>query len=80
MADKNYKMVLIEWLDSKGVIDSWEFFEDIEPMPPVKIKSVGFLVDDHNEWRTIALSVSDEQMLGRLTIPSKCITKMTVLS
>ena len=29
---KNYEIVLIEWVDSKGM-DRWEYLDEIEPMP-----------------------------------------------
>jgi len=64
-----YRLILIEWLDSKGVIDCWEFLDEIKPMKPSHCFSVGFLIEETEEYKTIVQSVSDNQVLGRTTIP-----------
>lgn len=28
------RLVLIEWLDSKGITNAWEFWDDLEPLKP----------------------------------------------
>ena len=72
---KEYKLVLIEWLDSKGVTEKWEFLNDIEPLKPSRCTSIGFLLDDAREYKTIVQSISNNQVLGRMTIPSCSIKK-----
>ena len=67
------KKVEITWVDSKGVTSSWEFKEDIEQLAPSKITSIGYLLED---YKTIVHSMSEEQLLGRMTIPTGCILKM----
>ncbi len=37
--------VMIGWLDSKGVINEWEFKEELEPLLPSQCLSIGFLVE-----------------------------------
>jgi hypothetical protein len=69
---KGREIVLVEWLDSKG-IERWEYLDEIEPLPPSRCYSVGFLIDDNKDYKTIALGLSDTQVLGRTTIPSGCI-------
>lgn len=71
-------IVLIEWVDSKGM-ERWEYLNEIESMPPCLCYSVGFLVEDGKEYKTIALGVSDTQVLGRTTIPSGCIKNIKTL-
>ena len=71
-------IVLIEWVDSCGH-ERWEFLDEIEPMPPHVCHTIGFLMDDKEEYKTIASSLSTSQVLGRLTIPSVCIRSITVL-
>ncbi len=66
----NSKPVMIGWLDSKGVISEWEFKEDLEPLLPCRCLSIGFVVERTKEYTTIAQSVSETQILGRLTIPN----------
>jgi hypothetical protein len=74
----NYKTVLIEWVDSKGM-ERWEYLDEIESMPPCTCYSVGFLVEDKKDYKTIALGLSATQVLGRTTIPSGCIKSMKEL-
>ena len=65
-------IVLIEWVDSKGM-ERWEYLDEIEPMPPCTCYSVGFMIEDNSDSKTIALGLSNTQVLGRTTIPSGCI-------
>jgi len=44
-------IVLIEWLDSKG-LERWEYLDEIEFMPPAICYSVGFMTEDHAEYKT----------------------------
>ncbi len=62
--------VMIGWLDSKGVINEWEFKEELEPLLPCQCLSIGFLVERTKEYTTIVQSISEKQILGRLTIPN----------
>ena len=71
-------IVLIEWGDSKGVT-SWEDLEGLEAMLPVLCYSVGFLIDDNEDYKTIAIGLGGNQILGRLTIPSGCIKSIKKL-
>ena len=38
------EIILIEWVDSKGV-ERWEYFDEIEPLPPCICYSVGFIIE-----------------------------------
>jgi len=71
----NKDIVLIEWVDSKGM-NRWEYLDEIEPMPPCICHAVGFLIDNNKKYKTIAISLSDTQVLGRTTIPSSCIKRI----
>ena len=70
------KRVEITWLDSKGVTSLWEYWDEIEQLKPCIITSVGYLIEDRKDYKTIAQSVSDELVLGRMTIPVGCIKKI----
>ncbi len=70
-----YKAVKICWLDSRGMTARWEFSDELEKLPPCEIVSVGFIVKETKKYITIACSVSEDQILGRLTIPKGCIVK-----
>lgn len=71
--------VEIEWIDSKGITSLWEYIDEIKPLLPVMIKTSGYLIDDNLTYKTIANSVSNDQVAGRITIPAVCIKKITVL-
>ncbi len=73
-------LVRIQWLDSKGVVDAWEFIDGLKPMKPCACVSVGFLIDDHPDYKTIALTMSEDQVLGRLTIPMCAIQNIAPLA
>lgn len=79
----NKQMVLIEWIDSKGVSQSWEFLDDLKPQKPAHCISIGFLFDDQKDYKTIVQTIADEktdpQIMARLTIPTCSIIKTKVL-
>lgn len=72
------EIVLIEWVDSKGM-ERWEYLAEIEPMPPCICYAVGFIIDNNPDYKTLALGLSETQVLGRTTIPSGCIRKIEKL-
>ena len=63
------KVMVIEWLDSKGITREWEFWEEIDPLEPSKCVLVGFLIEETDTFKTIAQSISDTQVIGSTTIP-----------
>ena len=71
-------IVLIEWVDSKGM-ERWEYLDEIEPMPPCICYAVGFIIEDNKNYKTIALGLSETQVLGRTSIPSGCIRSLKKL-
>ena len=74
-----HKLVLIEWLDSKGVTSQWEHWDDIEPLEPNLCTSIGFLIEETESYKTIAQSISDSQVIGRTTIPCCSIQKIHII-
>lgn len=72
----NTKTVYIEWLDSKGVTYQWEYLEDLEPLKPCVCKSIGYLIDDNEDYKTIVQTLSDTQLVGRMSIPTRAIIKI----
>ena len=73
------KVVKITWIDSKGITSEWEFKEDIKPLTPCLCVSIGWLLDDNEEYKTIVQSDSDNQCLGRMTIPACSIKNIEVI-
>jgi len=78
---KNVKIekVEIEWVDSKGVTPSWEYKNELEPLTPVLVSSVGYLLEDNKDYKTLAQSVSAEQVLGRIAISAASIKKLRII-
>ncbi len=72
------EIVLIEWMDSKGV-NRWEYLDEIDTMPPCASYSVGFLIENNKDYKTIAIGLTETQVLGRTTIPSGCIKSVRKL-
>lgn len=73
------KIVRIAWSDSKGITPEWEIKEDMGQLRPACVDSVGFLLEDRDDYVTIAQSDTDDQVLGRLTIPRGCIKEISVI-
>lgn len=75
----NHKLVKIEWLDSKGITNQWEYWDEIQSMPPSQCWSVGFLIEETDHHLTIAQGVSETQVMGRTTIPRRSVTSFSYL-
>lgn len=73
------KRIVIEWVDSKGITSSWEDRDDLEPMGVCLCKTIGFIIESTDEYVTVAQSVTDDQVLGRMSIPTVSIkSKMEI--
>lgn len=80
------KLVLVEWLDAHAG-RGWQTMERIErAAEPLYCRSVGWLVQDTKDCKVIAPHLAGEgnggavlQASGDLTIPTRCIVKLTVL-
>ena len=79
MPETVMKKVEITWIDSMGVTPNWEQKDNLEPLEPSIVISVGFLINDTVDYKTIVQSESPCQVLSRLTIPTCSITKMCEL-
>lgn len=74
-----HKIVKIHWVDSYGVEGTWESWDELPPFLPVEVFSIGYLIDNNKNYKTIAQSVSETHILGRMTIPIGCIKKITII-
>jgi hypothetical protein len=72
-------VVLIEWVDSYREV-GWENIEGLKPIPPDTCVSVGFLIEDHADYKTIAVGLGATMVLGRTTTPTGCIKSMKFLT
>jgi hypothetical protein len=80
-------LVLIEWLDSGQPIPRWQWLSEIKPRRPHRCVSVGFLVQDDDETKTLApnlgASAGDtdwDQASGLTTIPAAAVQRLERLS
>ncbi len=80
MSKVHEPLVRIEWLDSEAGQAGWEYRDELEPLRPVRCISVAFLVDDGQQYKTLAMTVSGAQIWGRLAIPACAITDLRRLS
>lgn len=62
-------LVEIKWVDSNSSDNIWEYLDDLESLRPVQCNSVGYLVENDENYKTLAQSISHNQVLGRITIP-----------
>ena len=65
-------LVFIEWVDSQ-VLMGWQYEDVMKPLLPDTCYSVGFLIDDNADYKTLACSIGTGQVLARITIPTGCI-------
>lgn len=73
------KMVLVEWEDSTQPTSSWMWMSDIpDEQKIVKCKTVGWLIEDGKDVKTLALTIGDGddkdicQANGIINIPTRC--------
>lgn len=71
------KIIIIKWLDSKAAPHEWEYRDDLGTLEPVTCTTLGFIVKETKDYITIAHTISDNQVLGRITIPRGCIKNKT---
>jgi len=74
-----HQLIVIDWVDSKGCSSSWDFIDDMQPMLPVQIRTVGFIERNNKKYITVFQSYSNDQVVGRMTIPKCCVLKITKL-
>jgi hypothetical protein len=73
------KKIEIEWIDSKRGDSGWEYRDGLSSLLPAKCKTIGFLLEDTPAYKTVAPTISETQILGRISIPCCCILKVKKL-
>jgi hypothetical protein len=76
------RLVLVEWEDSQGVGQSWEFLDANEPPEVLKCKSVGWLLYESKERITVLPHIAQTprgQGCGDMTIPRSAILSCKTL-
>ena len=78
-------LVIIEWIDSRQPVGTWQRISDFEHSDICKCVSVGFLIHDVEDQKVLAPNMADIedkhniQASGVIHIPTKCVLKITPL-
>lgn len=74
------RLYVIHWHDSRQPRPTWQHVRDIEVEGPVKVVSVGWLLEGDSEVYLLAPNVGDTdntpQVSGVIEIPRRCVTNM----
>ena len=68
------EVLYIQWIDSASLTSPWSSPQDIADLEPAIVHTVGFLVNETNDFITLVSSVTDDAAGGDVTIP-KVATK-----
>lgn len=75
-----HKLVYIEWEDSAGDGSHWRELDYIKQDRPARIRSVGWLLAETENSKTIVAHLSGSNHgQGEMTIPKSAIKKFRVL-
>lgn len=74
-------LILIEWLDPASAMDSgWKDIEELkEQARPVMMKSVGWVLDETEEYLLLAAHIGSDQCDGDLVVPRSCVVRVEIL-
>lgn len=80
MKEKKPKLILIEWTDSCSPREGWCAIDEIADRGPMKCTTVGFLVADRPDAKTVASTMNHDEynpeINGVMTIPTHAIHRM----
>ena len=66
-------LALVTWVDSRLGAMGWERLDDMDPLPPVRVVSVGWVIEVADGYIIIAGDLADTQVCGRRTISVSAI-------
>ena len=78
-------LVFIEWEDSAQPIPGWQHLSQFTPKPVVKCTSVGWLIHDGDDSKTLAPNMggleseNNVQVSGVIRIPARCVIRVVEL-
>lgn len=79
-------LVMILWEDSTRPTPAWQWVSQSRAQTPVRIRSVGWLIHDDDDAKTIVPNLSqpdddgDRQMCGGMIIPTRAILRIEKLN
>jgi hypothetical protein len=69
----NRPVVMVEWLDAVGCAQGWHEDTLLKPKYNELVKSVGYLLDENDEFILVAGHVLRKQVQGAIAIPKDMI-------
>ena len=78
------RLVLVEWIDSRGVGSRWATLKDIADDEICSMRSVGWVLKDDDKQLCVGphMGVEDDgdhQVCGEMHIPKVCVTRVVEL-
>jgi hypothetical protein len=74
---------MVAWLDADGM-DGWHFTDEVHRysagMEPATIVTVGFIVQETEDYLTIAQSIAADGFGNIMRIPNQMVQKVTTLA
>jgi hypothetical protein len=78
---RNYPVILIEWVDASRLADSWIDLSDVPEPYPHKCVSVGFLISENENGKIIIPTIADiEHPENRHTYGGMLIPRSAIIS
>lgn len=81
---KRCPLVMIEWEDSEQPVGAWTRLADLEQVTPMRVYSVGWLVQDDADMKALAPNIgggdaNTAQASGVIRIPTRCVVSVRKL-
>ena len=78
---KRCPLVMIVWEDSEQPVSAWTRLADFEQAAPMRVHSVGWLVQDDADMKALAPNVggidaNTAQAAGIIRIPARCVVSV----
>ena len=74
------KLAYVEWVDAVSIgTGGWVKLRDVEKLTPDLVRSVGWVVEETQEYLTMISHNGDNEVAGEFCIPKTCIRKRRIL-
>jgi hypothetical protein len=77
MTDRRY--VLVVWVDPTSGTHGWKDLKDVAAIKPPVANSVGWIVNETDEFLTLISHQSEDEVDGEVCIPRACIRQVQEL-
>lgn len=71
--EKTCEVTYVQWIDSASYATPWSSPQDIAELEPIVIHTVGFVVNETDEFITLVNSLADDAAGGDVTIPKVAV-------